>query len=588
MMRNHEAYKRGYILLVVLVVSAVVIAITSGFFNYYGSAVYSERHAFASARALALAEAGIDKAVYELNQDADYSGESDTVLGAGSFSVSVASIDGNTKRLTVTGFAPNSANPIATKVVKATVSINSSVVSFRYGVQVGQGGVSMSNGSRIEGNLFSNGSVTGSGTISGDVTVAVSTDPIANQQWTVQNTGFKIGDIAAHADVAQSFKPSVSASLAGISLQLKKTGSPGDITIKIVNDIGSKPGSTVLASGVIPASLITSAYGFADVTLDASPTVTSGTTYWIIAIAAVSVNDYFMWGQDSGGGYSRGVAKYSSNWNAPSPSWNNITGDLDFRMFVNGIATTLSGITVGGDAWAHTLSSCTVGGDASYQTISNCDVTGTENPGTDPATPVPLPISEAQIAEWEATAEAGGTLPGPYSYEGTRTLGPVKIDGDLTVTNGASLILTGPVWVRGNVTFSNNAVLTVSQSTGNSGAVIIADATGNTNVKGIVNLSNNVIVSGNGEENSFPMILTTNTGSNAVELSNNAVGVILYAPYGSAEISNGTHATQVTAKSLELENNAVVSYDNGLQNASFSNGPGASWAVVSGTYAITQ
>ncbi|MFA6969588.1 MAG: choice-of-anchor R domain-containing protein, partial [Candidatus Paceibacterota bacterium] len=566
-----------------------VMAVTTGFFNYFGSAVHAERFALASTQARLLAEAGVDKAVYELNQDANYSGETDTLLGNGAFSVSIASINGNTKRLTVTGVVPNTASPVATKTIQVTVSINSSVVSFRYGIQVGDGGVSMSNGSRVVGNIFSNGNVTGSGTITGDATVAVSAAPIANQQWTVRDSSFNIGDTSAHAAVAQAMRPSVDASLTGIKLNLKKVGSPGDLTVKVVTDHEGDPSRTVLASGTIPASLVTtSAYGFVDVTLASTPTLSANHTYWIIAIAPVSTNNYFVWGRDSAGGYTQGAARYSSNWNSEHSNWNHVTGDLNFMAFLSGLASSLSGVTVQGNAWASTLSNCTIGGSASYQSISSCNVTGTVYPDTAPATPAPLPISDAQIADWEAIALTGGTIPGPYAPSGTVTLGPKKIDGDLSIQNSATLVLTGPIWVNGNVTFSNNAALRVSPSVGSNGAVIIADATGNTALKGIVNLSNNVTINGNGSANSFPMIISTNTSSHAVELSNNAASVILYAPYGSVEVENGAGASQITARKLELENNSSITYVNGLQNASFSNGPGGSWAVVPGTYAITR
>lgn len=585
-MTTLPSLSRGYILLLALVVSSIVMAVTTAFIGYFSSALRAERASFASTQALALAEAGIDKAIYELNQNGSYSGESDTALGGGVFSVVVASVDGNTKRISVTASVPDASDPIVTKTVKATATIDTSIVAFNYGVQIGEGGVTMNNGSTVEGNIYANGDVTGSGTITGDVTVAVGTDPVANQQSTTQNSAYNVGDLSTRVNVAQSFTPSVTATLVGMSLNLKKVGSPGDVVIKIVTDNSGKPSSTVLASGVISASLITSSYGFVEVTLDSTPSVTSGQKYWVIAIEPVNASNYIVWGLDSAGGYSGGAAKYSSNWNLPSPTWTSITGDLGFKLFVNGISTRISGVTVNGDAWADILASCTIGGDASYQTSSSCSVGGTTHSGTVPATPIPFPISDAQITEWEAIAVAGGTTAGPYSVSGTKTFGPQKINGDLTVTNGTTLILSGPVWVNGNVTFSNNATLTVSPSTGTSGAIIIADATGNTAAKGVVSLSNNVNISGNGSANSFPMIVTTNTGSSAVNLANNADSVILYAPYGTVTVSNNAGANQITAKLLNLLNNATISYVSGLQNTSFSNGPGGSWAVVPGTYVI--
>jgi len=587
-MRRHLLRTRGSILLLVFIISATIMTVAVGFFNYLGSAVHAERFALASSQARMLAEAGIDKAVYELNQNGNYSGENDTALGTGTFTTSISSINNNTKRVTVTAAVANTARPTATKTVKATISINSSIVSFRYGVQIGTGGVTMGGGSVIYGNLFSNGNISGSGTITGDATVAAGTDSVADQQWITQNSSFNVGDVSAHVCVPQWFQPSFSASLARISVYMKKNGNPGDLAIKVVSDNNGKPSTTVLATGIIPASLLTPSFGFAEATLDGTPLLTANQTYWIIAIMPVSATNYFKWGLDTNGGYTRGASKYSSNWNAQSPTWNSITGDLDFKIYLTGTSTSISGVTVQGNAWAYALSNCSIGGNALYQIISNCSVASTTYPGTAPATPAPLPISDAQIADWEDIATAGGILAGPYAVSGTQTLGPKKIQGDLIVTNNAILKLSGPVWVNGNIEISNNGELSVSPDTGTSGAILIADATGNTVIKGTVNLSNNAVINGNGNANTFPMIISTNTGAHAILISNNAASVILYAPYGSVEVSNGADANQITAYRLELENNSSVTYVNGLQNSSFSNGPGGSWAVVPGTYAITN
>lgn len=578
---------QGYVLLMALVVSSIIMIVTAGFLNYFTTSIRAQRFSLASTQALALAEAGIDKAIYELNQNVNYSGESDTVVGTGAFSVSVSSTDANTKQLTVTANVPAD-NPTATRTIKAAVSIDTSIVAFRYGVQIGQGGITMNNGSVIEGNVYANGTISGSGTITGDATVAVGAAAVSDQAWSVQDGGFALGDASARANVSQSFMPSASATLTQLKLNLKKTGSPGDITVKVVTDNNGKPSKTVLASGTIPASLVTTSYGFADITLDTTPALTANTTYWVIAIAAVSSSNYFTWGLDSAAGYTRGAAKHSSNWNASNPSWSNITGDLNFEIYLSGLSTEINGVTVGGDAWADKLVNCSIAGDAKYLTSSSCSVGGSTSSSVIPATPIPFAISDAQIAAWEVIAEAGGTLAGPYTITDVETIGPKKITGDLIVDIGGTLILSGPVWVEGDVIFSNNSTLSVSPSTGNSGAIIIADDPNNTSTKGVVDLSNNTTITGNGGENSFPMAISTNTGTDSMILSNNADSVILYAPYGTIQVSNNANANQVTARFLNLLNNATISYVSGLQNASFSNGPGGSWAVIAGTYVITQ
>ena len=65
---------RGYILFLTLIVLSIVAIVTVAFFDYFTTAVRAERFALASAEAQALAEAGIDKAIYELNQNGNYSG----------------------------------------------------------------------------------------------------------------------------------------------------------------------------------------------------------------------------------------------------------------------------------------------------------------------------------------------------------------------------------------------------------------------------------------------------------------------------------------------------------------------------------
>ncbi len=416
---------RGYVLVLMLVFLGIFFTIAAAYLSFVTSSTRGMRYSIASTQALAIAEAGVDEAIYQLNQNGDYSGEMNTALGSGVFTVEVSNVNTGTKQLTVTGSVPNAMNPVATHTIIVLADINSSTISFHYGVQVGAGGVQMSNGSEIIGNLFSNGSVSGSGTITGDVTIA--------------------------------------------------SGTP---------------------------------------------------------------------------------------------------------------STSLSGITVNGTAWAHSLLNCTIGGNAFYQNISGCTVDGTEYPGSADAQAAAMPISDAQINSWESVATEGGVIPGPYTVSGFKTLGPQEINGNLTV-NG-TLALSGIVWVNGNIIFENNAGLTVSSTTGNEGAILIADVHGGEATGGTVNLSNNVNVSGNGSPGSYPMILSTNSGSAAISINNNANGVILYASRGTVSVSNNAGANEVTAYRLSLSENATVTYLSGLQSSSFSNGPGGSWAIIPHTYSISR
>lgn len=162
--------RKGQIVLFALVLLGIFLVTFATLANYVGLYASSERRTVAAEQALQLAEAGMDKAVYELNQDVGYTGETNTPLGSGVFTTTVSTIDASTKRITATGFVPSSAVPAAYRTVKATVTINPTVISFRYGIQSGNGGFVMQNSSSVTGNVFSGGSVTGSGNyINGDV-----------------------------------------------------------------------------------------------------------------------------------------------------------------------------------------------------------------------------------------------------------------------------------------------------------------------------------------------------------------------------------------------------------------------------------
>jgi hypothetical protein len=590
MFKHNRQQQSGQVLLLTLIFLGLLLTMSALLVGYIMLFVKAERQAVGRAQALQLAEAGVDWAMDELNRNGAYPGNL-VPLSTGEVEIAVTALDNTTKDIVSIGYVPNKDNAVYVRQVKVRASVDSSVVSFRFGVQVGNGGATLGNNAQINGNLFSNGNVVGGGSngaayVTGDVTVASGTDTTADQEWTVQNSGFNLGDTNAHAALAQGFKPSLTTTLNTINLNLKRVGSPGDIALKIVADNSGKPSNTVLASGSVPASNVSTVYSMIGGNLTTAPALTANTQYWIVAIASVSSSNYYVWGMDSTDAYTKGTGKFSSNWSANNATWTNTGGDLGFQTFNGGADTSLTGLIIGGTAWAHSLNNCQVTGNIFYQVISNCPAGGTDHPGSKDASPASMPISEAQIDAWEAIAEAGGVISGNYSLTGTQQLGPIKIDGDLNV-NG-TLFMTGPIWVKGDIHFANNSGLIVHSSTGTSGAVIIADYPGSEGTKGIADMSNNMTIAGNGNPGSYPMVLSTNSGANAITMSNNATSVILYASRGTINVVNNAIANQITAYSLNMANNTTVNYVNGLQSESFSNGPGGSWVFVKGTYEIVK
>lgn len=451
---------RGSVLLLVLVVSAILMTVTAAFFNYYGSAIRAGRIAFASAQAQALAEAGIDKAVYELNQNGSYTGENNTLLGNGALNIAVTSVDSNTKYVTATGIVPSGASPTAAKTVRATVSTDSSTVSFHYGIQTGQGGLEMSNSSKIIGNVYSNGNIIGT-------------------------------------------------------------------------NLASIEGAAIVAG---PAGII------------------------------------------------EGMDVIGDSWSHTIRGTSTVGGNATHSM--------LQDTVVNGNVLADSISNCTIGGAATYDARSGCAVAGAITaPNPDPFIPadvLPLPVSEEQIDLWETEAVSGGGVDSQNWNSGTRSLGPKKINGNLYMSGNAELVVTGTLWVTGEIKLSNNAIIRLDASYGSSSGIIVAGVDESA-VAGHIEISNAVQVLGSGSTGSYLMLLSQREmGSNAIKTSNTSTAAILYAGEGEIEIGNSAALKEVTARKLKITNSATVTYESGLQNTSFSSGPGGSWAFVPGTYAITK
>ncbi len=154
-------HNRGYVLLLALIFLGIFSTAATAYLSSITTSARSARFAVANAQAFALAEAGMDEAAYQLNQNPSYSGETGTALGNGTFTVAVSNIDSSTRQITATGYVPNSSNPVATKTIKANVGINNSNIAFHYGVQAGNGGFNLDNSAKIIGNVFSSGPVVG-------------------------------------------------------------------------------------------------------------------------------------------------------------------------------------------------------------------------------------------------------------------------------------------------------------------------------------------------------------------------------------------------------------------------------------------
>ena len=250
----------------------------------------------------------------------------------------------------------------------------------------------------------------------------------------------------------------------------------------------------------------------------------------------------------------------------------------------------VDGIHATSSVYARTIRNSDIDKDAYYQIIFNTTVDGTQYPGSPDQATSSLPISDAQIDDWKAEAEAGGThsSPCPYTISGTVSIGPKKIDCDLYITGSAVVTLNGNVWVSGNVNFSNTADVKVNPSLGDKGAAIIADKEANRSSSSRIFISNSVEFFGSGSGKSYVLLVSRNNNAesggsaSAIEISNSANGkVLLYAPHGLMYLSNSISVKEASAYKIQLSNSAKIIYETGLANLLFTSGPSGGYSIES-------
>jgi len=587
----------GQILIVVFIALGVVLFTVLSIIT--GAQVYfqNSQHSVDGEKAVALAEAGIDKALNSLNKTGgSYNGESETSVGDGSYSVTITSTDAATKVIEAIGYLPNKTKPKIKRTIKATSSRGVGV-AFVYGVQVGEGGLQLGNNNIVQGSIYSNGNISGgnNNSISGDAWVAGGPQASADQQTDCSGSNcqdFIFGKTVngnSQLDVAQSFQPACidpptcAIALNKVSLKLKKFGNPADVTVRIMADSNGKPDkNNVLATGTLFASLVTSTYGFIDVTFSTSPALSAGTTYWIMLDTSANSSNYWAWQNDLAQSYTNGVPKWSPNWNTSNPSWNSFNGDLSFKTTMGGGITSItggSGFTVSGSVHANTISGLTISKDAYYQTLTNSTVSGTKYPGSVDPPPKVFPISGSNITDWKNQAQANNLS----ALVCNSTWGPGKYSGNVTIGNNCSVIVKSPIWITGNFTLGNSNTFTLDSSYGSTSGVMVID--------GVVEFGNTNKMLGTGMGSSLLMILSTydslaHGGESAIEIGNTGNSGVFYASSGILEPGNNNQYKELTAWQIKLTNNSTINYETGLSSTLFTSGPWGSYSLIKGTYQV--
>jgi len=249
----------------------------------------------------------------------------------------------------------------------------------------------------------------------------------------------------------------------------------------------------------------------------------------------------------------------------------------------------IEGVLTTASAYAHTIKNSTIGGDAYYQTISGSTVHGASHSGSADQTTTTLPISDAQITQWENDAAAGGTItsPCPYKITANTTIGPKKIACDMEISGtGYTLTLTGPLWITGNLTIKNSPTIKITSSLGGASVALVADNPANRTTSSQVNSDNSAVFEGSGSIGSFVLLASQNRSAEnggseeAITFANGTSGAILaYAGHGEILMQNSVKLKEVTAYRIHLKNTAQVIYESGLANLLFTAGPSGGYTL---------
>ena len=144
----------------------------------------------------------------------------------------------------------------------------------------------------------------------------------------------------------------------------------------------------------------------------------------------------------------------------------------------------------------------------------------------------------------------------------------------MIIQDKAKLYIIGTIWVTGTITIQNQSVVRLDQEAyGSLSGVLIGD--------GVITLQNAAKALGTGEEGSYLLIISTNTSDSALTIQDSFEADILFTPNGWIVIQNTADTREVTGYGIHLKNNAEIIYEMGLEDTSFTSGPGGSWKVTS-------
>lgn len=176
----------------VIFVFSISALILSGFTFVSLREVTVTRNSSQSVKSYYAAESGIEDAVYRIVTAKQISSGEILAVGDATGTITVTA-SGPQKTIIVDGFS----SLVYHRIIQAQITRVSTPVGFHYGIQVGDGGVTLGDGAQIIGDVFSNGDIKGAGktksTIQGTAQAATSSQ-ISDIKVTVNAYADKLND----------------------------------------------------------------------------------------------------------------------------------------------------------------------------------------------------------------------------------------------------------------------------------------------------------------------------------------------------------------------------------------------------------
>jgi Tfp pilus assembly protein PilX len=164
----HKNNQKGFALFyVTILVLAIIIAsgINISVLTYNQQKIF--QNIVKSTQAYYAAEAGLEDTLLRLENNMNLPSSYSFNVGNASVTNNISDESANSKIITAEA---NSFDRI--RKMKVNYQVSTQDISFYYGAQIGEGGMEMGNGSLVKGNIYSNGSVFGGGTIEDTVIIA--------------------------------------------------------------------------------------------------------------------------------------------------------------------------------------------------------------------------------------------------------------------------------------------------------------------------------------------------------------------------------------------------------------------------------